>query len=97
LFFCLAWSGGTFFNAIVNFKKEQIEKLLTKLTTTSVKMVKDVLKNEEKEMEGKPLIKAVMSNWLPAGEAMFQMICIHLPSSVTAQKYRAELLYEGTS
>merc|ERR1719204_274836 len=34
-------------------------------------------------------------NWLPAGDAMFQMICIHLPSPVTAQKYRAELLYEG--
>ena len=33
--------------------------------------------------------------WLPAGEAMFQMIVIHLPSPVTAQKYRAEMLYEG--
>merc|ERR1719323_1063493 len=32
---------------------------------------------------------------LPAGEAMFQMIVIHLPSPVTAQKYRAEMLYEG--
>merc|ERR1712224_611216 len=40
-------------------------------------------------------MKAVMRNWLPAGEAMFQMIVIHLPSPVTAQKYRAELLYEG--
>merc|ERR1711964_899495 len=48
-------------------------------------------------LEGKPLMKAVMSNWLPAGEAMFQMICIHLPSPVTAQKYRAELLYEVPS
>eukprot|EP00090_Calanus_glacialis_P002670 TRINITY_DN11_c0_g1_i1.p1 TRINITY_DN11_c0_g1~~TRINITY_DN11_c0_g1_i1.p1 ORF type:complete len:856 (+),score=241.42 TRINITY_DN11_c0_g1_i1:140-2707(+) len=83
------------FDAIMNFKKEQTEKLLTKLTTTGGKMVKDVLKHEEKEMEGKPLMKAVMRNWLPAGEAMFQMICIHLPSPVTAQKYRAELLYEG--
>jgi len=83
------------FDAIMNFKKEQTEKLLTKLTTASGKMVKDVLKTEEKEMEGKPLMKAVMRNWLPAGEAMFQMICIHLPSPVTAQKYRAELLYEG--
>ena len=51
-------------------------------------MVKDVLKNEEKEIEGKPLMKAVMRIWLPAGEAMFQMICIHLPSPVTTQKYR---------
>jgi len=57
--------------------------------------VKDLLKHEEKEMEGKPLMKCVMRNWLPAGEAMFQMIVIHLPSPVTAQKYRAEMLYEG--
>ena len=42
------------FDAIVNFKKEQTEKLLTKLTIASGKMVKDVLKNEE--MEGKPLM-----------------------------------------
>ncbi|MBH0219639.1 hypothetical protein GH793_15765, partial [Listeria monocytogenes] len=33
--------------------------------------------------------------WLPAGEALLQMITIHLPSPVTAQKYRCELLYEG--
>merc|ERR1712113_932436 len=70
---------------------------MSKLTTASGKMVKDVLKTEEKEMEGKPLMKAVMRNWLPAGEAMFQMICIHLPSPVTAQKYRTEMLYEGPS
>merc|ERR1719450_1318998 len=83
------------FDAIMNFKKEQTEKLLGKLTTATGKLVKDVLKTEEKEMEGKLLMKAVMRNWLPAGEAMFQMICIHLPSPVTAQRYRAELLYEG--
>merc|ERR1712158_189021 len=83
------------FDAIMNFKKEQTEKLLGKLTTATGKLVKDVLKAEEKELEGKPLMKAVMRNWLPAGEAMFQMIVIHLPSPVTAQKYRAELLYEG--
>merc|ERR1712112_241220 len=83
------------FDAIMNFKKEQTEKLLGKLTTAQGKLVKDVLKHEEKEMEGKPLMKAVMRNWLPAGEAMFMMICIHLQSPVTAQKYRAEMLYEG--
>jgi elongation factor 2 len=83
------------FDAIMNFKKDQVEKLMGKLTTADGRMVKDVLKHEEKELEGKPLMKCVMRNWLPAGEAMFQMIVIHLPSPVTAQKYRAELLYEG--
>merc|ERR1711922_79192 len=83
------------FDAIMNFKKEQTEKLLGKLTTATGKLVKDVLKTDELELEGKPLMKCVMRNWLPAGDAMFQMICIHLPSPVTAQKYRAELLYEG--
>merc|ERR1712062_891757 len=36
-----------------------------------------------------------MRKWLPAGEALLQMISIHLPSPHTAQKYRTELLYEG--
>jgi len=83
------------FDAIMNFKKDQVTKLMTKLTTADGRLVNDVLKYEEKELEGKPLMKCVMRNWLPAGEAMFQMIVIHLPSPVTAQKYRAELLYEG--
>lgn len=36
-----------------------------------------------------------MRRWLPAGDALLQMITIHLPSPVTAQRYRCELLYEG--
>ncbi|XP_051973285.1 elongation factor 2 [Xyrauchen texanus] len=75
------------FDAIMNFKKEETQKLIDKL---EVKL--DV---EDKEKEGKPLLKAVMRRWLPAGEALLQMITIHLPSPVTAQKYRCELLYEG--
>jgi len=39
--------------------------------------------------------QVVMRTWLPAGEALLQMIAIHLPSPVTAQKYRMEMLYEG--
>merc|ERR1712241_1169730 len=83
------------FDAIMNFKKEQTEKLLGRLTTAQGKAVKNVMKHDELQLEGKPLMKVVMRNWLPAGEAMFQMIVIHLPSPVTAQKYRAEMLYEG--
>merc|ERR1711970_1189004 len=81
----------------MNFKKEQTEKLLGKLTTAQGQACEGRVEDRREEMEGKPLMKAVMRNWLPAGEAMFQMICIHLPSPVTAQKYRAELLYEGPS
>ncbi|CAL8131382.1 unnamed protein product [Orchesella dallaii] len=75
------------FDAIMNYKKEMIDTLLVKL--------KIELRPEEREQEGKKLLKVVMRNWLPAGETLLQMIAIHLPSPVTAQKYRMEMLYEG--
>lgn len=50
---------------------------------------------EDKENQEKQLMKVIMRKWLPAGDALLQMITIHLPSPVTAQKYRMELLYEG--
>merc|ERR1712141_458417 len=79
------------FDVIMNFKKEMTDKLLDKLE------IKDKMKHEDLQMEGKPLMKVVMRTWIPAGDAMFLMICIHLPSPVTAQKYRTEMLYEGPS
>jgi len=77
------------FDAIMNFKKEETDKLIDRLE------LRTKMKHEELQLEGKPLMKAVMRNWLPAGDAMFQMIVVHLPSPVTAQKYRAAALYEG--
>merc|ERR1712193_435107 len=77
------------FDSIMNFKKEQIPKLLKALDIK--------LSHDDEQLEGKPLMKTVMRTWLPAGDAMFMMICIHLPSPVTAQKYRTEMLYEGPS
>lgn len=71
----------------MNFRKEETAKLIEKLDIK--------LDSEDKDKEGKPLLKAVMRRWLPAGDALLQMITIHLPSPVTAQKYRCELLYEG--
>ncbi|XP_078350164.1 eukaryotic translation elongation factor 2-like [Oculina patagonica] len=75
------------FDAIMNFKKEETAKLHEKLNIK--------LTSEEKDMEGKPLLKRTMQKWLPAGDALLQMITIHLPSPVRAQRYRMELLYEG--
>jgi elongation factor 2 len=75
------------FKAIMNTNNEDIDKLVTK---TGVK-----LRPDDRAKEGKPLLKTFMRTWLPAGETLLQMITIHLPSPVTAQKYRCELLYEG--
>lgn len=75
------------FDAVLKSKKDVIEKMLNVLNIK--------LPSEEREQEGKPLLKAIMRRWLPAGDALLQMITIHLPSPVTAQRYRAELLYEG--
>jgi elongation factor 2 len=53
------------------------------------------LKNDEKELTGKHLLKVVMSRWLNAADIILEMMVLHLPSPKTAQKYRAEYLYEG--
>ena len=71
----------------MNAKKEEVETLLTKLEVK--------LSGEEKDLEGKALLKVVMRKFLPAADALLEMMCIHLPSPITAQKYRAETLYEG--
>ena len=70
--------------------KETKEKALGLIEKLQIKLTP-----EEKDLEQKQLLKTVMRKWLPAGEALLQMITIHLPSPVTAQKYRMELLYEG--
>jgi elongation factor 2 len=69
--------------------KTQVEAL------ADIEKINLKLTSEEKELEGKGLLKTVMRKWLPAGDALLQMICVHLPSPLTAQKYRMEMLYEG--
>ena len=54
-----------------------------------------VMKPEEKEQKERLLMVTIMKKWLPAGDAMLDMIVKHLPSPVEAQRYRAEILYEG--
>ena len=74
----------------MNFRKEEYLKLIEKLAIKIPAEDKDKI-----EPGGKPLMKAVMKAWLPAGDTLLAMIGIHLPSPVTAQKYRTEMLYEG--
>jgi len=75
------------FDACINDKKEKYEKMMSSLGI--------VLKAEEKDLTGKALMKRVMQKWLPAGDAVLEMIVLHLPSPRDAQKYRTEQLYEG--
>jgi len=75
------------FDSIMGFKKDASTALIKKLGVT--------LKAEENDLEGKALLKVVMHKWLPCGDTLLGMICIHLPSPVVAQAYRMELLYEG--
>ncbi|KAG0017073.1 Elongation factor 2 [Entomortierella chlamydospora] len=75
------------FDAVMNAEKEDIVKILEKLEIT--------LTSEQMDFKGKRLLETVMKKFLPAGEALMEMIIIHLPSPVTAQKYRVETLYEG--
>lgn len=60
--------------------KEEAQTMIEKM---GVKLTGD-----EKDLIGKPLMKVVMRKWLPAGDALLQMITMYLPSPVTSQKYR---------
>jgi len=73
--------------AVMDGDKDKSEKMMKTLQIT--------LTNEEKENQGKALLKIVMRKFLPASEAILEMIVLHLPSPLIAQKYRVENLYEG--
>lgn len=71
----------------MHFKKDEIPTLLEKLEIK--------LTGAEKDLEGKQLLKVVMRKFLPAADALLEMMILHLPSPLAAQKYRMETLYEG--
>ncbi|KAF0692722.1 Aste57867_16233 [Aphanomyces stellatus] len=75
------------FDAIMNDRKAKITKMLQAVGVE--------LKPDEQDLTGKPLLKRVMQKWLPAGDAVLEMIVVHLPSPVVAQRYRVETLYDG--
>nr|ANM86109.1 elongation factor 2 [Stygiella incarcerata] len=75
------------FDAVMNEKADITEKMLTQL---SIKLTA-----EERDLIPKRRLKAIMQKFLPASDALLEMIILHLPSPHVAQSYRAPLLYNG--
>lgn len=69
----------TIIESAINDNKEKLFGLCDKLGISSK------LKSEDRELMGKPLMKRVMQAWLPAHEALLEMMIYHLPSPATAQ------------
>ena len=79
----------TIVDAALKTQSETLKGMLGKL---GVKLPAD-----ESQLEGRALAKAALKAFLPAGDALLELIVFHLPSPVTAQRYRAATLYEGPS
>ncbi|KAL9647150.1 hypothetical protein ABK040_004866 [Willaertia magna] len=75
------------FHSCMQNDKEKLYKILPLIGIT--------LSNEEKNEQDKKLMKLVMKKWLPAADALLEMIVTHLPSPNVAQGYRYEHLYNG--
>merc|ERR1711920_150906 len=73
--------------AIMDEQKEKYEKMMGTLGI--------VLKGDDKNLIGKPLMKRTMQIWINAADTLLSMIVTKLPSPQVAQKYRVENLYEG--
>merc|ERR1719181_431204 len=73
--------------AIMNDDKDKYTKMMGTLGI--------VLKGDDKQLTGKPLMKRTMQVWINAAETLLSMIVTRLPSPRAAQKYRVENLYEG--
>lgn len=81
------------FQAVMNneLTKKGTPKAFNMCTAVGVSLTEE----ERKTLTGKPLLKRIMQKWLPAADAVLEMIVVHLPSPAVAQGYRAETLYDG--
>lgn len=99
------WSHSQTENSVRGFNKFILEPLIKMLKAskegdveTTCQLLDKVglkLSAEEQEKGGKDLMRTAMKRWLPAADAMVEMIVTHLPSPVKAQEYRTACLYEG--
>merc|ERR1719335_684541 len=84
--FCLTPISKVFKNCM-DEKYDAVTKMLSAVGVTLVK--------EDLELRQKPLLKRCMQKWLPAHDALLEMLVQHLPSPPAAQKYRVSSLYTG--
>jgi len=75
-----------------NCMEENYDAVTKMLTAVGVTLTKDDL-----QLRQKPLLKRCMQKWLPAHDALLEMLVQHLPSPAKAQKYRVSSLYTGPS
>merc|ERR1712232_1090938 len=73
--------------AVVDDQKDKYSKMMETLGI--------VIKGDDKNLVGKPLMKRTMQIWINAADTLLSMIVTKLPSPRAAQKYRVENLYEG--
>ena len=81
------------FQAVMNNEvtKKGVPKAFNMAEAVGVNLPEEI----KKTLTGKPLLKYIMQKWIPAADAILEMIVIHLPSPVAAQKYRVDNLYDG--
>merc|ERR1711959_644051 len=77
----------TLMRAVMNDDKAKYEKMMGTLGI--------VIKGDDKQLTGKPLMKRTMQIWINAADTLLSMIVTKLPSPQVAQKYRTENFYEG--
>jgi len=81
------------FQAVMNneLTKKGVPKAHNMAEAVGVNLPEEI----KKTLTGKPLLKYIMQKWIPAADAILEMIVVHLPSPAAAQAYRVDSLYDG--
>jgi len=83
------------FNPLVKLFEMIMKGDMSVLTKEMLPKIGVKLSEKERDQDGNKLIKSIMQKWLPAADALVEMIIDHLPSPKIAQRYRVENLYTG--
>jgi len=81
------------FQAVMN--NELTKKGTPKAWNMASNVGVELSEEEKKTLTGKALLKRIMQKWMPAADAVLEMIVLHLPSPAKAQHYRVDTLYDG--